>query len=310
MLLVTGATGRSGRYFMKELVAVAYPGPIRCIVRHSSDTSFLEGSGLDIDLAVGSLDDADFVDRCMEGVHEILHIASIFLSTTVVTAAANHDVRRAILVHTTGIYSSYKSASHEYTQIEKAIAQTVADRPGLGIVYLRPTMIYGSVSDGNMITFIKLVDRLRVMPVVDGGSGLVQPVHQRDLGRAYQQVLARPEITEGDFILSGERPVPLRQVLEMIASELGRRTWFVSVPLGVGVALARVLCGVTRGRIDYVEKVQRMGEDRSFPHDAASAAFGYRPSSLRAGLRGEVAEYVGRRAPQGVTVGAPENGGA
>ncbi|WP_457253547.1 NAD-dependent epimerase/dehydratase family protein [Pedococcus sp. P5_B7] len=293
MLLVTGATGRSGRFFVEALVDNAYSGRIRCVVRSTSDTAFLEGCGLDIELVVGDLDDPGFVDRCMEGVDELLHIASIFLSLQVVTAAAKRNVRRAILVHTTGIYSSYKSASEEYTRIESAIAEVTREHPGLGVVYLRPTMIYGSVSDGNMVTFIKLVDRLPVMPVVDRGRGLVQPVHQRDLGRAYQQVLANPEITEGDFILSGESPVALREVLELIRSELGRRTRFVSVPLGVGVALARVIRVLTAGRVDYVEKVQRMGEDRSFPHDAATAAFGYTPSSLRAGLRAEVAEYAG-----------------
>lgn len=295
MLLVTGATGRSGRYFVEALVANAYPRRVRCIVRSTSDTALLEDCDLDIELVVGDLDDPAFLDRCMEGVDEVLHIASIFLSLPVVTAAARHHVRRAILVHTTGIYSSYKSASEEYTRIESAIADVTREHPVLRIVYLRPTMIYGSVSDGNMVTFIKLVDRLPVMPVVDRGRGLVQPVHQRDLGRAYQQVVMSPTITEGDFILSGESPVELRQVLELIRAELGRRTRFVSIPLGVGVAMARVVRILTAGRVDYVEKVQRMGEDRSFSHDAATAAFGYTPSPLRDGLRAEVAEYAADR---------------
>ena len=292
MLLVTGATGRSGRFFLEELVANGYPHRMRCVVRSTSDTSFLESCGLDIEVCVGDLADQAFVDECMAGVDEVLHTASIFLSVPVVRAAVEADVRRVVLVHTTGIYSKYKSASEEYLRIENEVRDLAGAKSSLGIVFLRPTMIYGSVDDGNMVTFVKLVDRLRLLPVIDHGSGLVQPVNQRDLGRAYYQVVCKPDLTSGDYILSGERAVSLREVLETIGAELHRRTWFVSVPLGLGVALARVLRAITNGRLDYVEKVQRMGEDRSFPHDRASVDFGYRPSSLRAGLQAEVAEYV------------------
>jgi thioester reductase-like protein len=41
MLLVTGITGHTGRYFLKELIDNRYEGPIRCIVRETSDTSML-----------------------------------------------------------------------------------------------------------------------------------------------------------------------------------------------------------------------------------------------------------------------------
>lgn len=292
MLLITGITGHSGRYFLNELSRNAYAGPIRCIVREASDTAEIDNVALDIAKAVGDLDDQEFLDTAMSGVHTVVHIASIFHSRKVVRAAVKNGVRRIILVHTTGIYSKHKSASEEYVRIEHDIAQFIEDEGStIGVVYLRPTMIYGYLNDRNMCVFIRMVKRLRVFPVINGGRSLVQPVHGSDLGSAYYAVLSHSDIECGDYILSGEAPVSMRELLQLISDALGKRTTFVSVPLGVGVILARVLKLITIGRVDYVERVQRMGEDRSFSHADATRDFMYSPMCLADGVRAEVAEY-------------------
>ena len=52
MLLVTGITGHTGRYFLQELIYHKYEGPIRCIVRETSDTSLLDNSRLNIEKVI------------------------------------------------------------------------------------------------------------------------------------------------------------------------------------------------------------------------------------------------------------------
>ena len=42
-------------------------------------------------------------------------------------------------------------------------------------------MIYGSLDDQNMSVFIKMVDKLKIFPVINGGKYSLQPVHQEDL---------------------------------------------------------------------------------------------------------------------------------
>jgi hypothetical protein len=80
----------------------------------------------------------------------------------------------------------------------------------------------------------------------------------------------------------------------LIAKNLGKKTVFVSVPLGLGEFMARCLKLFTLGKVDYIERVQRMGEDRSFPHDAATKDFGYNPMPFEEGIRMEVEEYLGK----------------
>lgn len=293
MLLVTGITGHSGGYFLQELIKNKYEGPIRCIVRESTNTSLLGNSGLNIEKVVGELDDQDFVDKAMVDVSTVIHIASIFYSTTVIKAAVKNGVKRAILVHTTGIYSKYKSASEEYKYIELEINEIIKQsNSSIGLIYLRPTMIYGYKNDRNMIVFIKMVDKLRLFPVINKGKSLLQPVNGRDLGKAYYQVLKNTEIKNGDYILSGEKPISMYETFNLISYYLNKKTTFINVPLGLGVFMARCLKGCTFGRVDFVEKVQRMGENRSFPHEAAKKDFAYSPMSFSEGLKIEIDEYL------------------
>jgi nucleoside-diphosphate-sugar epimerase len=295
MLLVTGITGHSGRYFLQELVNNKYEGRIRCVVRNRSGTSLIDNSGLRIETVTGDLTDQDFVDKALVDVDTVLHIASIFHSLAVIKAAVTNNVKRVILVHTTGIYSQYKSASEEYKNIENTIANILKGHsPLMGLIYLRPTMIYGNVNDGNMVVFVRMIDRLRLLPIIAHGKNLLQPVNGRDLGKAYYQVLCQHDIMNGDYILSGEQPITMLEMFKLISTSLGKQTVFVSVPLGLGVFMARCLKLFSLGKVDYIERVQRMGEDRNFPHDAATEDFGYNPMRFEEGIAREVGQYLGK----------------
>jgi nucleoside-diphosphate-sugar epimerase len=293
MLLVTGITGHSGKYFLQELINNNYEGSIRCIVRESSDTKMLDNCSLNVEKIIGDLNDQDLLDKVMNGVDTVVHIASIYYSINVMKAAIKNNVKRAILVHTTGIYSKYKSASEEYKKIEKTINEIIQKSDSkIGLIYLRPTMIYGYTNDRNMIVFIRLVDKLRLFPIINQGRNTLQPVNGRDLGKAYYQVLLKTDILNGDYILSGEKPITMKELFILISKILGKKTIFISVPLTIGVFMARCLKACTFGKVDFIEKVQRMGEDRSFSHKKASEDFGYSPMPLVEGLKIEIKEYL------------------
>ncbi|MBT9175680.1 MAG: N-acetyl-alpha-D-glucosaminyl-diphospho-ditrans,octacis-undecaprenol 4-epimerase [candidate division WS2 bacterium] len=295
MILVTGITGYSGRYFLQELINNKFEGLIRCIVRETSDTSLLDSSGLNIEKFVGDLNDQVLMDNAMVGVDTVVHIGSIFYSITVIKAAVKNNVRRAIFVHTTGIYSKYKSASEEYKNIELTIEKIIEQsKSRIGLIYLRPTMIYGYINDRNMSVFIKMVDKLRLLPVINHGNNLLQPVNGRDLGKAYYQILSKPDIMSGNYILSGEKPISMSEIFTLISNNLNKKTTFISVPLRLGEFMARCLKLCTLGKVDYIERVQRMGEDRNYSHEEASKDFNYKPMPFSDGLKIEVEEYLKR----------------
>ena len=67
MIAVTGITGHSGKFFLKQLVDNNYPGALRCLVRESSDTSALDASGLNIEKFRGSIDSDADLERFVSG---------------------------------------------------------------------------------------------------------------------------------------------------------------------------------------------------------------------------------------------------
>lgn len=67
---------------------------------------------------------------------------------------------------------------------------------------------------------------------------------------------------------------------------------YISLLLGFRVLLVRMLKLATLGKIDYIEKVQRMSEDRSFSCEEAVKDFGYTPLSFQEEINAEVKEYI------------------
>lgn len=297
MLLVTGITGHSGSYFLQELINNNYEGPIRCVVRETSDTTLLDNSGLNIEKVVGSIDDREFIEKAMTDVDEVMHIYNIHHSPLIVEASIKNNVKRAILVHTTGIYSQFKYASEGYKNIEKKIIElTKNPHCPTSVTILRPTMIYGDLCDSNMSKFIKIIDKFRFFPVINKGESMLQPVNARDLGKAFLTVLMSPKETEDKaYDLSGEKPIKMIDVFKLINKELNKKTTYISVPLSLGVFLVRIIKTFSLGKIDYVERVQRMGEDRSYSHNNATSDFGYTPINFAEGIQLEVQEYLKKK---------------
>jgi len=295
VICVTGITGHSGRHFLQELIRHDYQEPVRCVVRVSSDTSDLDNSGLKIEKVYGDLNDGQFVDSCLEGVDTVMHLYNIRHSPSIVDAAIKNHVKRAVLVHTTGIYSKHKCASSEYQRIEADVIKIASGRIDLTI--LRPTMIYGDMRDRNLSKLIKGIDRYWVFPVIDNGRNLIQPVNARDLGKAYYDVLTNPDKTSNTtYDLSGNEPLQLIEVLRQISLLLGRKTRFVNVPMWLALLSARFLRIITLRKVDIVEKILRMGENRNYSHEAAIHDFGYSPMPFDEGVKIEVAEYLKSKA--------------
>jgi nucleoside-diphosphate-sugar epimerase len=296
MLLVTGITGHSGRLFAQRLARERYAGAIRCVARPASDVGFLTKTALNYCTVVGDLTAPEFLDGIMQGVDTVLHLASIPYSTKIVAAAIRNRVGWAILVHTTGRYSRFKSAAEEYIKIEDDILRL---RNQIAVTVLRPTMIYGSSRDRNMFKLVDYLYRHKFFPIFGSGKNLMQPVLAQDLADAYYGVLMNREITVNrEYNLSGKEPISYLELVRTVSRALGTRNIMVPVPMWLSLLGARACNAVSRRSPISVEQVMRMNEDKVFPHADASRDFAYRPASFHDGIRGEVDEYLrGRKLP-------------
>lgn len=301
IIAVTGITGKSGRFFLNRLIAEAenlqnYRFLLLC---RTAPKELLEkaAKAIDVSFVESDLKDqesvrAAFVNR----VDMVVHIAGVKLSYGLVCAAMEAGVDNFILVHTTGIYSKYKAAGEEYRIIEKKIAQMteqyIDQGRNVAVTILRPTMIYGDLRDKNLSVFIRMVHKLRLMPVVNGARYDLQPVWCKDLGDAYYGVMRNWDVTKNkEYILSGGAPIQLREMFREIARQLGVKNVFISCPFPVAYAGAWALYLVSFGKINMREKVQRLVEPRAFEHTKATEDFGYAPVEFAEGIRQEIQMY-------------------
>ena len=293
-ILITGATGKSGRYALERLAERKEElknWKIRAVVRSLEKAADLSEYELPLEPMIGSIEDRSFMKQALSGVDILLHIAGIQLSPELLPLAVESGVKRIIAVHTTGVYSKYKSANAEYKKTD-AVATQLCRENGVALTILRPTMIYGGLDDENVCKFIAMMDKLPIMPTVSGARFALQPVHRRDLGRAYTDVLLNEATAGKNYILSGKEPILLRDMLTVIAGYLHKPARFVSMPYWMAISGAWVLYLLTLSKIDYREKVQRLVEPRAYPHDEATLDFGYQPAGFAEGVKGEVEDYL------------------
>lgn len=309
-VVITGITGKSGQYFLKRLLQEYeslkdYRFKVIC---RGSATSKNQGGYellqsavaeeklsleiLDVDLKAGDEVRKVFAEK----VDMLFHIASVKLTMGIVPVALEQGVDNIVMVHTTGIYSRYKKAGEEYRQTEAKIGKLIEEYRSKGrdiaATILRPTMIYGDLQDGNVAMFIKMVDKNRLFPTVNGARYDLQPVWCKDLGNAYFEVMTKWEITKNkEYILSGGEPIQLREMFIEIGKQLGVKNTFLYVPFPIAYVGAWIVYLLTFTKKDLREKVQRMVEPRAYLHELATQDFGYAPAKFADGVAEEIEMY-------------------
>ena len=315
-VLVTGATGFIGGHLARRLVGMGHT--VRALVRSSAPGLEREG----VELVSGDLTRPETLTAAMEGVRGVFHLASLRdhwgvpLSTyrTVNTAGTCHllaaamqaGVERFVYCSSVGVarypgridademlpyVEPTSQVAYHRTKMDAERLVLVAARAGaLPAVVVRPVITYGPGDETGMVT--RLLVRLargRFLPVGDGRNhvdlayvddvvgGMVRAWERGAVGRAY--------------ILSGPRPVTMREVLIAARAALGKPgPGRVYLPTG----LARLLAGWAErawGALHRRPPVTRdavatLTVDRGFSHARATAELGYVPQvGLEEGMR-------------------------
>ena len=284
-ILITGLTGTSGTAFYQVLCQKQYTKPIRVLVRNTTDCRLFENAPLDLELCQGDLDDADSLHRALEGCDMVFHIAAKGKSRLLVEAiaAAGRPIK-TILVSSTIVYSAYYRTSY-LKEDEQDYVQTFRDA-GIPYVFIRPTMIFGTPTDQNISRFVRWLKKYPIFPMVKGGRSTIQPVHREDLAEGYWLILSHFDtLQQTEYIISGQQEMTLLEMLQTISAALGKKTWFINVPFWFAKFGVQTLYILSLHRIDYREKLDRLTEDRAYPHTVISEELGFAPAPFDRRIR-------------------------
>jgi uncharacterized protein YbjT (DUF2867 family) len=282
VIAITGATGFLGPFVARALSARFPHARLRAVVRPTSDLSRITTPG--VTTAVADLRDPPALEGAFAGADTLVNLASLGFDWVepIVLAARKAGVRRAVFIGTTAMLTTLPVASKTVRERGERLVM----ESGLAWTILRPTMIYGTPGDRNLVRLIRFVDRSPVVPVV-APQARQQPVHVEDVAEAVAAALAAPVTVGRAYNLSGRDPIRLVALVRDVAAALGRRRLVFPVPLALVVQVVGVWNRLGGAPVT-VEQIRRAAEHKDFDRAEATRDFGFAPRSFQDGIRSAV----------------------
>lgn len=309
---VTGATGFTGSYLCKELIAAGYQ--VKALIRKGSKRQNLEG--LPIEYIEGDLASPETLRGLIRNVDYVYHIAALYrqegisrqmFNTVNVDAvrvlleeSAKAGVNRFIHCSTVGVQGEIKNPPasetapfnpgdhYQQSKLDGELLALEFFKSGkLDGVVVRPVGIYGP-GDTRFLKLFKSIYR-NSFRMIGSGKVLYHLTYVEDLVRGIRLAGETPAASGQVYTIGGKEYLPLGELASLIGEIMGKKISRLHIPLWP-VYLAAILCewacrpfGIEpplyRRRLDFFTK------SRAFDISKARKELGYSPRiSLREGV--------------------------
>lgn len=269
MLLLTGVTGFVGRAFIE-----AYSQDLRKVIKGPNSNSKQEDF-----FYVSDINGRTDWSGAFESVDVIVHLAGIahnkalsdsdFFETNfegtkrLAQSAVDAGVKRFVFVSSIGVngtqtnnarFSPYdrENPTNNYTkskyEAEKYL-HDIAEKTGMEIVIVRPTLVYGNKAPGNFSRLLKLVFNFSILPF-----GLSN--NRRDFVSVQNLVdllitcSTHPAAPGNIFLASDGETVSIKEFTNAVAEGLGKKIYQLPVPVGLIKMFGKLI-----GKSDIVEQL-------------------------------------------------------
>jgi uncharacterized protein YbjT (DUF2867 family) len=195
-------------------------------------------------------------------------------AATFARAAADAGVRR--IVYLGGIEpASGASSPHlrSRLEVERILLEALPESTAL-----RASIVIGAGSSSFRV-LVRLVERLRVLPMPRWRANRTQPVAERDVIEFLARAAGVPEAAGRSLDVAGPDLMTYAEMIERIAEEMG----VGRMPLGLGRSLtppaSAVVAAVTGQPVELVRPLMESLESDILPRDAVETwrLFGIRP---------------------------------
>lgn len=323
-VLVTGGTGFIGSQLVRRLLAAGDQVRVLSLVNtpaEARNAADLRRRGAE--LIEGSVADRQLHGTALGGVEVVHHVAALMREANVpdrvfwdtnlaatqdlVRAARGRGVRRFVYCSTMGVTGDVRGQVVDerapyrpkdiYQRTKAAAEQWLleeARRTGFAATAVRPADVYGP-GDGRLLKLFRMVQRGSFVYLGDG-RGRRHMVFIDDLVDGMLAAQRSEGVAGEVFLLAGPAPIALRDLVELIAVELGvppprRRLPYGPVRwLSAMVELACRPLGVQPPI--YPRRVEFYAHDYAFDTSKARATLGFEPKvNVAEGVRRTIAAY-------------------
>lgn len=226
-ILLTGGTGFVGAGVRRELKALGHD--VRVLLRPQSVGKIDAREGIDV--VVGDVLDSQACLRATTDCGAVVHMVGIRreipqqgityeamhteATYTVVDAARRTGVERVVFMSSLGTRPDAASGYHR----TKAEAEKIVKESGMRWTIFRPSVIFGPGDEFHPL-MADLVHR-SIVPIIDGGKALIQPVAHRNVVGPVARTLTMPETQGKTYEIGGPERHAFVDIMYQIARHYG-----------------------------------------------------------------------------------------
>jgi len=313
-MLVTGGTGFTGACLVRRLLS---RGHEVLVLDNQEGLADDELAAKGARITIGSVTDADLLNKLVPGCELIYHLAAAFRRVnlpksvyreTNVTAMRNlleisraEGVKKVVYCSTQGVHGNVDNPPgdentpiepedyYQYTKYEgEKVAQEFIGK-GMDITILRPTAIYGPGDPGRFLMLYRRV-RQGMFPFFGSGEALYHPVYIENFVDAFELAAQKPEARGQTYIIADDRYYRIKEIVEKIAAVMEVDLKIRHYPFWALYAISTVVemlykplpvdPPLFRRRADWFR------QNRAFKIDKARKDLGYEPKvGLDEGLK-------------------------
>lgn len=271
---VTGASGFIGKRLVRAILNAGCEAV--AVIRDNAHADHFRGLGASVRFA--DVTDQDQLQGAFADTHGVFHLAALFNhpektwdeyhavnvegTLNVLSAAKESACQRVVHCSTVGVateahpppyseetpYSPQPEDKYEVTKAEaEIVARRFARENGLSLTVIRPAQVYGP-GDRSKAKFYKLVKK---GVIVDPGDTMKHLIYIDDLCDAMLRAMTDERADNEVFLIAGEKPIPLGQLVSLAAAELQVPKPRLKLPAGpvvLACALTERLCNLFRIR--------------------------------------------------------------
>jgi uncharacterized protein YbjT (DUF2867 family) len=298
MELITGATGYVGGRLLRRLAAEGRP--VRALARAPERLEPIPG----VEAAGADLLSGAGVEAALEGVTTAYYLVHSMEPATdggfaardrraaeaFGLAAAAAGVER--IVYLGGIEPTGRVSSHLRSRLE--VEEILLDAVP-GSTALRASIVIGAGSSSFRV-LVRLVERLRVLPLPRWRTNRTQPIDERDVIEYLARTPATPAAEGRSLDVCGPDVMTYAEMIGKIADSMG----VGRMPVGLGASLtppaSAVVAAVSEQPLELVRPLMESLETDLLPRDPSEAArlYGLRPRRFERAVDHALAEWEAR----------------
>ena len=222
MILITGATGKTGSAAVQELSNRNIP--FRVLIRNEDKQNQITDIGGEV--VIGAIEDDAALNQAMEGVQKALVLLpnseqQLFLEKKVVDAALEANVQHIVKM------SSMEAVPEATSPIPKLHMQSenYIKNSGMNWTMIKPNFFMQNLL-GSGKTIVE--QNKFFLPMGEGKAGMI---HTKDVGTVIAKVLSEDGHEGQNYEVTGPEILSFHDVAEIFSKVLGKKVDYINVPI-------------------------------------------------------------------------------